>query len=73
MTFATKLKIFKRNGIEIFETGVDNVRSIEILYTDNRIIIEFDTKSEWDYKIISIYSLDSFQFLEEEQPAKIYC
>ena len=73
MTFATKLKIFNRNSTELFETGVDDVRSIEIIYTDDRIIIEYDTDSEWDYKIISFSRVDSFQFLEEKQPAKIYC
>lgn len=72
MTFASKLKIFNRNSTELFETGVDDVRSIEIIYPDDRIIIEFDTDSEWDCKIISFSSVDSFQFLEEKQ-AKIYC
>ena len=46
--------------------------SIEIIYPDDRIIIEFNTDSEWDCKIISFSSVDSFQFLEEKQ-AKIYC
>jgi hypothetical protein len=73
MTFATKLEILKRNGTELFETGINSVRSIEIGYADDRIIIEFDANSEWDYKIISFYSIDSFQFLEEKQPAKVYC
>ena len=65
MTFATKLEIIKRNGNEIYEKDVNGVKSIEIIYKRDRIIIEFDDSSEWDYKIISFNSMDSFQFSEE--------
>ena len=66
MTFATKLEIIKRNGNEIFEKGLNGVRSIEIIYKKDKIIIEFDNSSEWDYRVISVHSLDSYQFTEEE-------
>ena len=64
MTFATKLELIKRNGNEIFEKGLNGVRSIEIIYKKDKIIIEFDSSSEWDYRIISVHSLDSYQFSE---------
>jgi hypothetical protein len=66
MTFATKLEIIKRNGNEIFEKGLNGVRSIEIIYKKDKVIIEFDNSSEWDYRVISVNSLDSYQFSEEE-------
>lgn len=66
MTFATKLELIKRNGNEIFEKGLNGVRSIEIIYKKDKIIIEFDNSSEWDYRVISVHSLDSYQFSEEE-------
>jgi hypothetical protein len=67
MAFATKLEILKRNGYEIFEKGENGIKSIEIVYTNDRIIIEFNDSSEWDYKIISFNSVDSFKFSEEKQ------
>ena len=67
MTFATKLELIKRNGNEIFEKGLNGVRSIEIIYEKDKVIIEFDNSSEWDYKIISVHSLDSYQFSEEPE------
>ena len=66
MTFATKLEIIKRNGNEIFEKGFNGVKTIEIIYKKDKVIIQFDNSSEWDYKIISVNSLDSYQFSEEE-------
>lgn len=72
MAFATKLEILKRNGFEIFEKGENGVKSIEIVYKKDRIIIEFDDSSEWDYKIILFNSIDSFKFTKEEpQEAKV--
>jgi len=66
MTFATRLELIKRNGNEIFEKGLNGVKSIEIIYKKDKIIIEFDKSSEWDYKIISVHSLDSYQFSKEQ-------
>jgi hypothetical protein len=65
MTFARKLEIIKRNGIVMFEKGIDGIKSIEIVYENDRIIIEFDNGSEWDYKVITFNSLHSFQFSKE--------
>jgi len=66
MTFATRLELIKRNGNEIFEKGLNGVRSIEIIYKKDKVLIEFDNSSEWDYRVISVNSLDSYQFSEEE-------
>jgi hypothetical protein len=66
MTFARKLEIIKRNGNEIFEKGLNGVKSIEVIYKKDKVIIEFDDSLEWDYRIISVNSLDSYQFSEEE-------
>ena len=66
MSFATKLEIIKRNGNEIFEKGLNGVSTIEIIYKKDKVIIEFDNSSEWDYRIISVNSLDSYQFTEEK-------
>jgi hypothetical protein len=66
MTFARKLEIIKRNGNETFEKGLNGVRSIEIIYKKDKVIIEFDDSLEWDYRVVSVNSLDSYQFSEEE-------
>ncbi len=71
MTFARKLEIIKRNGTVMFEKGFDGIQSIEIIYDNDRIIIEFDNSSEWDYKIITFDSLDSFRFSEEVLQSEI--
>ena len=68
MTFATKLEIIKRNGNEIFEKGLNGVNFIEIIYKKDKVIIEFDNSSEWDYRVISVNSLDSYQFSRRRIP-----
>ncbi len=71
MTFARKLEIIKRNGTVMFEKGFDGIQSIEIIYENDRIIIEFDNSTEWDYKVITFDSLDSFRFSEEVLQSEI--
>ena len=51
MTWAVKLKVSTPDCEEVYETGKNNVRTIEINTEDGIIQIEQDI-SEWDHIII---------------------
>lgn len=51
MTWAVKLKVSTPDSEDIYETGKNNVRTIEINTEDGIIQIEQDI-SEWDHIII---------------------
>jgi hypothetical protein len=65
VTWAFKLEISTLDCEEIYETGKNNVRTIEINTEDGIIQIEQDI-SEWDHIIIPINTIKSAKYKAEE-------
>ncbi len=65
MTWAVKLKVSTPDSEDIYETGKNNVRTIEINTEDGIIQIEQDI-SEWDHIIIPINTIKSAKYKAEE-------
>ena len=68
MTWAVKLKISTSDCNKVYETGKDNVTSININSADRIIEIAQD-KSELDHIVIPFDSLIYFKYKAEEHSA----
>ncbi len=62
MVWAMKLDISIHGDIQTFEKGKGNVRSINIDEDKGLIIIEFEEGSKWDYKSITIQSVEIMDY-----------
>ena len=65
MVWATKLEISIHGNIQTFEKGKNYVRSINIDEDKGLIIIEFEEGSRWDYKSITIQSVEIMDYKVE--------
>jgi hypothetical protein len=65
VTWAVKLKISTPDSEEVYETGKNKVKTIEINTEDGIIEIEQD-RSEWDHIIIPINTIKSVKYKSEE-------
>ena len=70
VTWAVKLKISTPDSDEIYETGKNEVRTIEINTEDGIIEITQD-RSEWDHIIIPINTIKSVKY-KADKPAGPY-
>jgi hypothetical protein len=61
MTWAVKLEISTSDCEEVYETGKNKVRTIEI-NTENGIIEITQDRSEWDHIIIPINTIKSVKY-----------
>ena len=63
---ATKISVHFSNATENYEVGVDNVVSIHIQNNSERIRIEYEKNSGWDYKIIPLFMIRSIDLNEDK-------
>ena len=61
MAIVIKLK----DGEDVFEVGKDDVKDIRINEEHTLVEIEFEDRSEWDKKLISIHNIGSIDLKEE--------
>jgi hypothetical protein len=64
MTWAVKLKVFTSDCEKVYETGKNNVTSININSEEDIIEIARD-KSEWDHIVIPFHTMIYFKYKAE--------